>query len=93
MTPEYVAVVAAFLGSGVLGALITSWFSRRKTGAESEKMRTEAADMLIARLSTTVAEQGNRISELEKSERRLQGELDELKHYVHQQGLPWPLMP
>lgn len=93
MTPESISIIVAVLSSGVLSSAFTSWFTRRKVGAESEKLRTEAADMLIARLSTTVAEQGNRISELEKSERRLQGELDELKHYVHQQGLPWPLMP
>lgn len=93
MTPESISIVVAVLGSGVVSSAFTSWFTRRKVGAESEKLRTEAADMLISRLSITVSEQGNRIADLEKSERRLQQQLDELKEWVHQQGLPWPLMP
>ena len=93
MTPEYVALVAAFFGSGVLGALITSWFSRRKTGAESEQIRMQTADMLITKLSLQLNDAFERIRSLEVSERRLQQELDELKTYVHDRGLPWPLMP
>jgi hypothetical protein len=93
MNPEYVALVAAFFGSGVLGALITSWFSRRKTGAESEHIRMQTADMLITKLSLQLNDAFERIRSLEVSERRLQQELDELKTYVHDRGLPWPLMP
>lgn len=93
MTPESISIIVAVLGSGVLSSAFTSWFTRRKVGAESEKLRTEAADMLISRLSTTVAEQGNRIADLEKSERRLQSEVDELKEFVRQRGLDWPPMP
>lgn len=93
MNPEYVALVAAFFGSGVLGALITSWFSRRKTGAESENIRMQTADMLITKLSLQLNDAFERIRSLEVSERRLQQELDELKTYVHDRGLPWPLMP
>lgn len=93
MNPEYVALVAAFFGSGVLGALITSWFSRRKTGAESEHIRMQTADMLISELSLQLNDAFERIRSLEVSERRLQQELDDLKTYVHDRGLPWPLMP
>ena len=93
MNPEYVALVAAFFGSGVLGALITSWFSRRKTGAESEHIRMQTADMLITKLSLQLNDAFERIRSLEVSERRLQQELDDLKAYVHDRGLPWPLMP
>lgn len=93
MNPEYVALVAAFFGSGVLGALITSWFSRRKTGAESEHIRMQTADMLITKLSLQLNDAFERIRSLEVSERRLQQELDDLKTYVHDRGLPWPLMP
>lgn len=93
MNPEYVALVAAFFGSGVLGALITSWFSRRKTGAESERIRMQTADMLITELSLQLNDAFERIRSLEVSERRLQQELDDLKTYVHDRGLPWPLMP
>lgn len=93
MNPEYVALVAAFFGSGVFGALITSWFSRRKTGAESEHIRMQTADMLITKLSLQLNDAFERIRSLEVSERRLQQELDDLKTYVHDRGLPWPLMP
>ena len=93
MNPEYVALVAAFFGSGVLGALITSWFSRRKTGAESENIRMQTADMLITKLSLQLNDAFERIRSLEVSERRLQQELDDLKTYVHDRGLPWPPMP
>lgn len=39
MTPEnWVGVVAAILGSGVLGSLLTGWFSRRQRRAETASL-------------------------------------------------------
>lgn len=86
-------LVLAVLGSGLLTAWVTNWFTRRKVGAESEKIRMESADLLITRLSTTVAEMGNRISELEKENRELWTKLDEVTAFVKASGLSWPIMP
>ena len=93
MNHAYVRLDFAFFGSGVLGALITSWFSRRKTGAESEHIRMQTADMLITKLSLQLNDAFERIRSLDVSERRLQQELDDLKHYVHDRRLPWHPAP
>ena len=93
MSEQVSTLVLAVLGSGFLTAWVTNWFTRRKVGAEAEKIRMESADLLITRLSTTVAEQGNRISELEKENRELWTKLDEVMAFVKASGLTWPMMP
>lgn len=95
MTPEIlVPVMVAILGGGgVLGALIGGVFARRKSAAESEHIRMESADVLITRLSVQLTEAVNRISSLERSERKLQDRVQHLEWLLRQNGVEIPEMP
>ena len=43
MTGSWLALLAAVMGSGALTALITHWYTRKKTGAEAADITVKAA--------------------------------------------------
>lgn len=57
MSNEAVAILASIAGSGVIAAIITGIFSKRKVGAEATQIITDAASGIVVRMEAELDRQ------------------------------------
>ena len=76
------AVILAVIGSSVPTAFISASFARRKTSAEAEHERMQAAALLIQQIQQQLAQALERIRELEVEGRNMRETITSQAHRI-----------